>query len=180
VLNFSTNHAFIQQLLVEHSLNLSLSHDDLLNVPCDKDDLCDNTSAIHVLKPHTCAEINHIIHIASTNDELKPLSSLNTLGYIEFEVFCNLNCLEDGFIRYTDLPWFSRHTYYAIGKYNSKGQYMIHRVYICGNQKSPFVVQNCNRLEGCHTTKIIIPCSSSVVLKNLLLHCLLLVLIFAG
>ena len=54
VLNFSTNHTFIEQLLVEPSLDLPLSQDDLLNFPCDKDDLCDNNSAIHVLKPHTC------------------------------------------------------------------------------------------------------------------------------
>ena len=46
VLNFSTNHTFIDQLLVEPSLDLPLSQDDLLNFPCDKDDQCDNTSAI--------------------------------------------------------------------------------------------------------------------------------------
>ena len=33
VLNFSTNHAIIEQLLVEPSLDLSLSHDNLLDVP---------------------------------------------------------------------------------------------------------------------------------------------------
>ena len=80
---------------MEPPLDLPLSQDDLLDFPCDKDDLCDNTFAIHVLKSHTCAEIKHAIHIASANDELKLLSSLNTLGYIEFEVFCNLNCLEN-------------------------------------------------------------------------------------
>jgi hypothetical protein len=58
VLNFSTNHAFIEQLLVEPTLDLYFSQDDLLDVPCDKDDLCDNASTIHVLKPHTCAELN--------------------------------------------------------------------------------------------------------------------------
>ena len=95
VLNFSTNHASKEKLLVEPSLDLPSSQDDLLDFSCDKDDLFDNTSAIHVLKPPTCAEIKHVIHIASANDELKLLSSLNTLGYIEFEVFCNLNCLEN-------------------------------------------------------------------------------------
>jgi len=68
VLNFSTNHAFIEQLLVKPSLDLPLSQDDLLDFPCDKDDLCDNTSAIHVLKPPTCAEIKHVTHIPSAND----------------------------------------------------------------------------------------------------------------
>ena len=68
VLNFSTNHASIEQLLVEPPLDLRLSQDDLLDFPCDKDDLCDNTSAIHVLKPPTCAEIKHVTHIPSAND----------------------------------------------------------------------------------------------------------------
>ena len=95
MLNFSTNHASIEQLIVEPPLDLLLSQDDFLNFPCDKDDLCDNTFAIHVLKPHTCAEIKHVIHIASANDELKLISSLKTLGYIEFDVLCNLSDLEE-------------------------------------------------------------------------------------
>jgi hypothetical protein len=40
---------------VEPTLDLSLSRDDFVDVPCDKDDLFDNASAINVLKPHTCA-----------------------------------------------------------------------------------------------------------------------------
>ena len=74
VLNSSTNHAFIEQLLVEPSLDLSLSHDDLLDAPCDNDELCDNAYVLHDLDPNTCAEIKHIIHIGSTNNELKLLS----------------------------------------------------------------------------------------------------------
>jgi hypothetical protein len=122
VLNYSTNHTFIEQLLAEPTLDLSLSQDDFLDVPCDKDDLCDNASTIHVLKPHTCAEIKHVIHIASANNELKLVSSLNSLGYIEFDIFCNLNYLEYILVQYADLPYFSRHTYHAIGKYNNKGR----------------------------------------------------------
>jgi hypothetical protein len=45
------NYTFIEQLVVEPSLDLSLSHDDFIHISCDKDDLCDNTFAIHVLKP---------------------------------------------------------------------------------------------------------------------------------
>ena len=55
VLNFSTNHAIIEQLLVEPSLDLSLSHDNLLDVPCDKDELVDDASVLYVLKTsHLC------------------------------------------------------------------------------------------------------------------------------
>jgi hypothetical protein len=68
VLNLSTNHAMIEQILVEPSIHLPLSQDDLFDVPCDKDDLHDNISvipiqplmndhAICVLKSNTCAEI---------------------------------------------------------------------------------------------------------------------------
>ena len=42
VLKFSTNHAKIEQLLVDPSLDLSLSQHDLLDIPCDKDDLHDH------------------------------------------------------------------------------------------------------------------------------------------
>ena len=71
VLNSSINHAIIEQLLVEPSLDLSLSHDNLLDVPCDKDELV-------VLEPTTCAENKHVIHIANKTDEFKLLSSLYT------------------------------------------------------------------------------------------------------
>ena len=69
VLNFSTNHAMIEQILVEHSLDLPLSQDDLLDVSYDEDDLHDdiyvipiqllkNDHAICALKSNTCAEID--------------------------------------------------------------------------------------------------------------------------
>ena len=67
VLNFSTHHAMIEQILVEPSLDLPLSQDDLLDVSCDEDDLHDdiyvipiqslkNDHAICVLKSSTCAK----------------------------------------------------------------------------------------------------------------------------
>jgi hypothetical protein len=55
---------------------------------------------------------------------LKLLSSLNTLGYIEFDVLGNLSYLEEKLYTYADLPWLSRHTYHVFGKYNNKGQYI--------------------------------------------------------
>ena len=89
VLNCSMNHAMIEQILVEPSLDLPLSQDALLDVPCDKDDLHDeiyvipmqplmNDHAICVSKSNICAEIKNVIHNASDVDELKLLSSLNT------------------------------------------------------------------------------------------------------
>jgi hypothetical protein len=51
----------------------------------------------------------------------------------------------------------SRHTYHGIGKYNNKGQYLIHRVYICANLNSHFVIQDCNQLSGSDTIDIHTP-----------------------
>ena len=125
---------------MEPSIDLSLSHDNLLDVPCDKDELVEDALVLHVLEPVTCAENKHVIHIATKIDEFKLLSSLYTLGYIEFDILCNLDCLEESLFKYADLPWFSKHTYHVIGKYKKKGQYMIHRVYIRSNMNFPFVV----------------------------------------
>jgi len=43
VLNFSTNRTILEQLLVEPSLDLPLSNDDFVNVPCENDDMHYNT-----------------------------------------------------------------------------------------------------------------------------------------
>ena len=106
------------------------------------------------------------MHIASANDELKLLSSLHTLGYIEFFDLCNLDCLEERLFRYADLPWFSRYTYHVSGKYDNNGQYLIHRVYICANLNSSSVVQHFDQLVGYNDNNIAMPCSSSSVLNN--------------
>ena len=47
------------------SLDLSLSYDNLLEVPCDKDELVDDALVLHVLEPTTCAKNKHVIHIAT-------------------------------------------------------------------------------------------------------------------
>jgi len=159
VLTFSTNHAMMEQILVKSSLDLSLSHNDLLDVLCDKDDLHDdipmppmmNDNAICALKSNTYAENKYVIHNASDIDELQLLSSLNTLGYIEFDDLCNLNYLEKKLYAYAELPWWFRHTYHAIGKYDNNGKYLIHRVYICTNLNFSFVIQDCNQLNGSNT-----------------------------
>jgi hypothetical protein len=44
MLNFSTNHTLVEQLIMEPSLDLSLSRGDLLDVSCDKDACCATTS----------------------------------------------------------------------------------------------------------------------------------------
>ena len=62
VLNFSTNHAMTEQQLVEPTLDLPLSQDDLLHIPCDKDDLSDHGH--ESTEPHASAEFTNVIYIA--------------------------------------------------------------------------------------------------------------------
>jgi hypothetical protein len=145
---------------VEPSLDLSLSHGDLFDVSCVKDELCATTSVLHA-----SAENKLVMHVASQSDELHLLSSLHTLGYIEFDDLCNLDFLEERIFAHADLPWLSRHSYHVIGKYNNKRQYMVHRIYICTNLNSPFVVQDCDRSEGNHHTTTF-PCSSRSFVFN--------------
>jgi hypothetical protein len=139
MLNFFTNHTLVEQLIMEPSLDLSLSHGDLLDVSCYKAAWCATTSILHA-----SAENKLFTHVSSRSHELHLFSSLHTLGYIEFDDLCKLDCLEERIFTHADLPWLSRHSYHVIGKYNNKGQYMVHRIYICTNLNSPFVVQDCD------------------------------------
>ena len=79
------------------------------DVSCDKEELCDNDTVAHVsqlvpasdiitLERNSCVENIIFLPIESENDELKLLSSLNTLGYIEFDNLCTLNSLKEKFI----------------------------------------------------------------------------------
>ena len=79
------------------------------DVFCDKEELYDNDTIAHVsqlvpapdiitLERNSCVENIILLSIASVTDELKLLSSLNTLGYIEFDNLCTLNSLKEKFI----------------------------------------------------------------------------------
>jgi hypothetical protein len=50
---------------------------------------------ICALMLNTCVQFKHVNHIITDMDELELLSSLNTVGYIEFDVLCNLSDLEE-------------------------------------------------------------------------------------
>jgi len=57
-----------------------------------------------VLEPNTCVKNKHLLPIATEKDELKLLSSLNTLSYIEFDTLCALSTLQEKF-KCAKLPW---------------------------------------------------------------------------
>jgi hypothetical protein len=61
---------------------------------------------------------------------------------------------------------YQQHIYHIIGKYNCKGEYMVHRVYICSNHKSYFIVQKYDQLEGCNSYNLVMSSFSSFVLKK--------------
>ena len=104
VLNLSTTHAIIEQHLVDAKSDLPLSQNNCSANHFDKEELCDSAIIIHVpqlvnendafiLEPNTCAKNKHLLPIATKKDELKLVSSLNTLGYIEFDTLCALSSL---------------------------------------------------------------------------------------
>jgi len=156
---------------IEALQNTLSDSNDCSAAPCEKERLCDDLSTIsmpQIMNKHdfvalesiTCAENNIFLPIANFHDELKLLSSLNTLGYIEFDVLCNLNNLKKKIFMNADLPWFARNTYHFIGKYDTKGEYMVHRVYICSNMKSTYVGKQYDQLEGCTNANHITSSSS--------------------
>ena len=68
-----------------------------------------------------------------------------------------------------DLIWFAQNTYHFIDKYDSKGEYMVHRIYICSNLKLPYVGKQYNQLVGCTNVNHIMLstfCSYLFVLKQ--------------
>ena len=73
---------------------------------------------------------------------------MNTLDYIEFVSLCNLSYLEERLFASTELSWLSYNTYHFIRKYNFRGEYMVHEVYICSNMKSPLILQQCDEVEA--------------------------------
>ena len=78
VLNFSANHAMTEQLLVEPTIDLPLSQDDLFYIPCDKDDLPNHEH--ESTKPHASIEFTYVIHVASDTDEMKIVVFFTYLG----------------------------------------------------------------------------------------------------
>ena len=98
--------------LVEHASLVpisSMSQDDSLAVIYDKEELCDSSLAISMpqlarhhdilnFESETSIANNHVIIIGSSSEEMRLLSSLNTLGYIEFDVLCNLSTLKKTFV----------------------------------------------------------------------------------
>ena len=106
ILNLSTVDA--NNVILELFIDLRLSHNECSTDLCDKEELYDGAIIIHVtqlvketnsfvLEQNSCVENKKLLLTATENDELKLLSSLNTLGSIEFDILCALSSLEEKF-----------------------------------------------------------------------------------
>ncbi len=155
-LNLSTFHAIVEQPLVESIAEIPLSQVDLLAVPCDKEELCDNASLIsmpQLVNEHVsstislCADFKHVVHIANEVEERELLSSLNTLGYVQFDDFCELDNLKEKLFAKSDLPCPTNAIFHIFGEYNDRGIYLVHRVYICSDLEPPVHVDKTCKLE---------------------------------
>ena len=66
------------------------------------------------LEPYKCAEDRLFHPITCAQDELNLLSSLNTLGYIEFDILCILNYLKEKLKFDSSLPSFNHCSLHAM------------------------------------------------------------------
>jgi hypothetical protein len=72
-----------------------------------------------------------LVPITCAINELNLLSSLDTLGYIEYDIPCDLNIVEKRMFCQTNLPLLTRNNFHAIGSYDYNNVFMVYRVYIC-------------------------------------------------
>nr|ABF97440.1 retrotransposon, putative, centromere-specific [Oryza sativa Japonica Group] len=146
-----------EQPLVEPTAEIPLSQVDLFVVPCDKEELCDNASLIsmpQLVNEHAiptvnsyCADFKHVVHIANEVEERELRSSLNTLGYVQFDDFCELDNLKEKLFAKSDLPYPTNVIFHIFGEYNDLGIYFVHRVYICSDLEPPVHVDKTCKLE---------------------------------
>nr|AAO73244.1 hypothetical protein [Oryza sativa Japonica Group] len=147
----------VEQPLVEPTAEIPLSQVDLFAVPCDKEELCDNASLISIpqlVNEHAittvnyyCADFKHVVHIANEAEERELRSSLNTLGYVQFDDFCELDNLKEKLFAKSDLPCPTNVIFHIFGEYNDLGIYFVHRVYICSDLELPVHVDKTCKLE---------------------------------
>ena len=127
---------------MEPIAQMPLSQVDLLVVPCDKEELCDNVSLIsmpQLVNEHVsstislCADSKHVVHITNEVEERELLSSLNTLGYVQFDDFCELDNLKKKLFAKSDLPCPTSAIFHIFGESDDRGIYLVHRVFICSD-----------------------------------------------
>jgi hypothetical protein len=99
----------------------------------------------------TCAEIKYLVHVTCHTNELNLLSSLDTLGYIKYDVPCDLNIVEKRMFCQTKLSLLTRNNFHAIGSYDN-GIFMVYRVYICSDLKPHSIMQQYDQVDSDNNT----------------------------
>jgi hypothetical protein len=82
-----------------------------------------------------------LIHVTYDTNELNWLSSVDTFGYIKYDVPCDLNTVEKRIICQTTSPLLTRNNFHAIGNYDYNGVFMVHRVYIYSDLNQHSIMQ---------------------------------------
>jgi hypothetical protein len=104
-------------------------------------------------------------HATCDNDELNLLSSLDTFGYIEYDVHCNLNIVEKRMFFHKKLPLLTRNNFHAIGSYDN-GVFMSHRVYICSDLNPHSIMQQFDHVKSDNNTNPIMSSFTTSVFKK--------------
>jgi hypothetical protein len=106
-----------------------------------------------------------LVPITCAINELNLLSSLDTLGYIEYDIPCDLNIVEKRMFCQTKLPLLTRNNFHAIDSYDN-GVFMVHRVYICSDLNPHSIMQQYDQVESDNNTNPIISSFSTLVFKK--------------
>jgi hypothetical protein len=114
----------------------------------------------------TCAEIKHLIHVTCDMSDLNLLSSLDTFGYIEYDVPCDLDIVEKRIFYQTTSPLLTRNNFHAIGSYDYNIVFMVHRVYICSDLNPHSIMQQYDQVESKININSIMSSSSTLVFKK--------------
>ncbi len=120
-----------------------------------------------------CADFKHVVHIANEVEEHELLSSLNTLGYVWFDDFCELENLKEKLFAKSDLPCPTNAIFHIFGEYNDRGIFLVHRVYICSDLEHLVVPDKICKLERHVTANHIVSslscfdCKKQVVFSGL-------------
>jgi hypothetical protein len=113
----------------------------------------------------TCAETKHLVHVTCDTNELNLLFSLDTFGYIEYDVPCDLNIAEKRMFCQSKLPLLTRNNIHAIGSYDN-GVFIVHRVYICSDLNPHSIMQQYDQVESDNNTNPIMSSFSTSIFKK--------------
>jgi hypothetical protein len=97
----------------------------------------------------TRAKVRHIHCINSEKEELKIISSLNCLGYIEFNFICDLNSLENELFQKSGLLHFDYCSFNAIGLCDNNNKCIVMMIYICSDLKTSLMVSQSDQIMAC-------------------------------